>query len=72
MVASFREKNVVFGSVWVWAALAIQDRQKDEHKDIETTLDLILIIHVMYLICLSILKCTYWVQDATVDPEQTD
>lgn len=62
MVVSYKEQNVVYGSVWLWAAFAILSRQKEDWKDIEANLNLIIIVHGMFLFGLSIMKCTNWIQ----------
>lgn len=70
VVASFREENVVFAFIWLWAAFAILNRQREEHKDIEANLDLIIIVHSIYLFCLSIWKFYKWIKGKSVNPEE--
>lgn len=62
IIISYKEQNVVYGTVWLWAAFAILNRQKENHKDIEANLDLIIIVHGVFLFGLSIMKCTVWIQ----------
>ena len=61
MIISYKEQNVVYGTVWLWAAFAILNRQKENHKDIEANLDLIIIVHGIFLFGLSVMKCTVWI-----------
>lgn len=70
MVASYREQNVVYGSIWLWAAMAILSRQKENYKDIEANLDLIIIVHGMFLFCLSIMKLRNWMKNKNVEAEE--
>jgi hypothetical protein len=48
VIASLRERNVVFGSVWLWAVYAIKKRQVG-FENIQITCDLILAIHSLFL-----------------------
>ena len=67
MVASYREENVVFGAVWLWAAFAILNRQREAHKDLEANLDLIIIVHGLFLFCLSMWKFYKWAKRKGVE-----
>ena len=53
--------------MWLWAALAIADRQKQKYKDIEANLDLIIITHSMFLLFLACFKCYKCCRSKNVD-----
>ena len=64
VVASFRERNIVYGSVWIWTAFNILRKQRndflsgEENKDIlkpiELNLNIILAVHTLFLVFLMV------------------
>jgi len=52
VLASLRERNVVFGAVWLWAVRAIKVRQVS-FENIQVVCDIILALHSVFLLGLS-------------------
>jgi len=53
-IATFRERNPLFGLIYIWVLLAIRSRHpQSEFEDIQTNTSWILIIHAVYLVMVS-------------------
>lgn len=56
-LVSYYQENAVYGSVWIWALVAISNRQGELYPNIRNNINLILIVYFLFIICLVVYKC---------------